>query len=192
MASRDGSGSNLPYYLTALLALAVIGYAWVQQDHLQARAIGPGSEAPRFEAVTLEGVPATLDDYRGKVVLLNIWATWCPPCRYEMPSMQRLYEAIDDPDFEIVAVSVDARLGERDEDGMPGGNVGAFADSLSLTFPILHDPRGTIRRQYRTRLLPESYVIGRDGRIYRKVAGATEWDRPQYIDFIERLLAEEV
>ncbi|TVP56271.1 MAG: TlpA family protein disulfide reductase [Gemmatimonadales bacterium] len=188
--SERPKASNLPYYITAALALAVITFAWVNQDRLHA--VGPGVQAPYFEAVTLEGEPASLDDYRGQVVLLNIWATWCPPCRYEMPSMQRLYEELEGEDFEIVAVSVDARVGQRDVDGMPGGDIRAFSDSLSLTFPILHDPQGRIRRAYQTRALPESFVIGRDGQIYRKVAGATEWDRPQYVDFIRRLLDGEV
>lgn len=188
--SESKKASNLPYYVTAVMAIAVLAFAWVNQERLHA--VGPGTTAPSFEAVTLDGEPVGLDDFRGKVVLLNIWATWCPPCRYEMPSMQRLYEDLEGEDFEIVAVSVDARVGNRDRDGMPGGNVRAFSDSLSLTFPILHDPRGEIRRAYQTRALPESFVIGRDGQIYRKVAGATEWDRPQYVEFIRRLLDEEV
>ncbi len=184
------SPSNLPYFVAIALALAVIGFAWLNRDRFQP--VGPGVAAPAFEAMTLAGDPAGLDDWRGQVVLLNIWATWCPPCRYEMPSMQRLYETFQDEDFAIVAVSVDAPVGQRDPMGNPGGNVAAFADSLNLTFPILHDPSGRIQRTYQTRALPESFVIGRDGVIYRKVAGATEWDREQYMTFIRRLLDEEV
>lgn len=186
---RDEKPSNLPYWITAAIAIGVIVFAWTGRDALVG--VGPGTSAPDFEAARLDGTPSGLDDYRGKVVLLNVWATWCPPCRYEMPSMQRLYETISHEDFEIVAVSVDARAGERDADGVPGGDIRAFTDSLSLTFPILHDPRGRIRGTYGIRTLPESFVIGRDGTIWRKVAGATEWDRPQYVEFIRDLLAEE-
>lgn len=105
--------------------------------------------------------------------------------------MQRLYEEFEDEPFEIVAVSVDAPVGERDGEGNPGGNVERFADDLGLTFPILHDPDQGIQRTYRTPWLPESFVIGRDGLIYRRVSGATEWDAPRYKELIERLLADE-
>jgi cytochrome c biogenesis protein CcmG, thiol:disulfide interchange protein DsbE len=181
--------SNAPYFLASLLALGVIVFAWVARDRYQP--VGPGARAPNFEAVTLDGTPVTLRDYSGNVVLLNIWATWCPPCVREMPSMQRLYDQFAGEPFEIVAVSVDAATGKVDASGNPGGDIGAFAASLSLTFPILHDPDGTIQRIYRTTGVPESFVIGKDGVIYRKVAGATDWDHEGYVSFIRRLLDEE-
>ncbi len=182
--------SNLPYLIAGILALVVILAAWMSRDRFQP--VGPGARAPVFEVVTLDGEPASLLDYEGKVVLLNIWATWCPPCVYEMPSMQRLYEDFEGEDFEIVAVSIDAPRGERDGVGRRGGDIREFAETHSLTFPILHDPEGRIQRTYQTTGVPESFVIGKDGVIYRKVSGATEWDQPQYIDFIRRLLDEEV
>ena len=124
------------------------------------------------------------------MVLLNVWATWCAPCRVEMPSMERLYRELGDESFEILAVSVDAPLGQFDAVGNPGGNIGAFADSLSLTFPILHDPEGRIQRTYQTTGVPESFIVGKDGVIYRKLIGPTEWDRPEYVDFFRRLMEE--
>jgi cytochrome c biogenesis protein CcmG, thiol:disulfide interchange protein DsbE len=182
--------SNIPYLITAILALGVIVTAWTGRDRFQTP--GPGGPAPHFEVVTLDGEPVTLQDFGDQVVLLNVWATWCAPCRYEMPSMQRLYEEFEGEDFEIVAVSVDGRQrGSAGPMGQPAGNPRAFADSLSLTFPILWDPDGRIMRTYRTTGIPESFLIGRDGLIYRKVAGATEWDRPEYVEFIRRLLNEE-
>ncbi len=180
--------SRLPYALALLALGVVVVLAWVTKDRFTP--VGPGSPAPEFEAVDRRGEPATLADYRGEVVLLNIWATWCPPCVKEMPSMQRLYEELSAEDFEIVAVSVDAPVGRRDPGGNPGGDVWAFADSLGLTFPIVHNPSGDIQRRYQTTGVPESFVIGRDGVIYRKVAGATDWDAPQYVEFIRRLLDE--
>lgn len=102
--------------------------------------------------------------------------------------MQRLWEALEDDDFEILAVSVDASLGEVDSAGRPGGDVWAFADSLGLTFTILHDPSGGIQRTYQTTGVPESFLIGRDGTIYKKVIGAMEWDAGQNRELIERLL----
>lgn len=181
--------SNLPYLATSVLALAIILAAWIGRDRFQP--LGPGSPAPHFEAETFDGGTASIDDFRGRVVLLNVWATWCPPCVYEMPSMQRLYDELDEDDFEIVAVSVDARGGQAGPLGYRGGDPEAFADSLNLEFPILWDPQGTILRDYEIVGLPESYLIGRDGLIYRKVSGPTEWDHPEYIRLVRRLLDQE-
>ena len=104
--------------------------------------------------------------------------------------MQRLYDELAGEPFEIVAVSVDASLGQPDELGQIGGNVREFVESFGLTFPILHDPQGRIKRTYRTTAVPESFLIGRDGIIYRKVSGGTEWDHPDYVSLIRRLIAE--
>jgi cytochrome c biogenesis protein CcmG, thiol:disulfide interchange protein DsbE len=105
-----------------------------------------------------------------------------------MPAMQRLYEAIGHDDFEILAVSVDAPLGQRDASGNLGGDLNAFAKEFGLTFPILHDPSGRIQRAYQTTGVPESFVIARDGIIYRKVAGETAWDLPVNQELVRRLL----
>lgn len=104
--------------------------------------------------------------------------------------MQRLYDSLGDTDFEILAISIDARPGQKDEFGRPGGDLRAFADKLGLTFPILHDPGGGIQRVYQTTGVPETFLIGRDGVIYKKVAGGTEWDLPVNQDLVRRLLAE--
>jgi alkyl hydroperoxide reductase subunit AhpC len=105
-----------------------------------------------------------------------------------MPSMQRLYEALDGTDFEILAVSIDARLGDVDAGGRPGGDIGAFAAQLGLTFPILHNPAGDIQRAYQTTGVPESFVIDRDGTIQKKIAGPTRWDASENEGLIRRLL----
>ena len=102
--------------------------------------------------------------------------------------MQRLYEAFPGDDFEILAISVDARLGEVDVDGRPGGDLAAFADELGLTFPILHNPSGDIQRLYQTTGVPESFLIGRDGVIVKKVSGPTEWDATENQELVRRLL----
>ena len=104
--------------------------------------------------------------------------------------MQRLYEALGDTDFEILAVSVDAKPGQRSSDGQIGGDLKAFADELGLTFPILHDPEGRIERTYQTTGVPETFLVGRDGLIYKKVAGGTEWDAPVNQELVRRLLGE--
>jgi len=145
--------------------------------------VRPGSEAPNFEAVVVgTGRPATLADYSGQIVLLNLWATWCPPCEREMPSMQRLHEQLGPEGLRVVAVSVDAA--ESDE-------VLSWATERNLTFDILHHREGRLERVYQTTGLPESFIIDRDGVIVKKEIGAREWDSPSQIAFFRRLLEQE-
>ena len=176
----------IPFVVALLGAALVVLLAWVNRDRLNP--VTPGHRAPNFSAMDLQGEARTLKDYRGKVVLVNIWATWCPPCQEEMPSMQRLYEEVDDEDFEILAVSIDAPAGETDELGRPGRDLEIYAETTGITFQILHDPTGEIQDTFQTTGIPESFVVDRDGVIYKKVAGATVWDAPQNVRLIERLL----
>ncbi len=185
--TRSTEYSKRPYAYALVGVAFLIAVAWVNRDRIQP--VTTGTVAPEFEVSDLSGGLARLSDHRGKVVLVNIWATWCLPCRVEMPSMERLYQEIGEQGFEIMAVSIDAELGQFDLGGRAGGNIQAFADSLGLTFPMLHDPSGDIDRLYRTTGVPETFLIGRDGIIYKKVAGGTEWDAPEHKDLIERLLA---
>jgi cytochrome c biogenesis protein CcmG/thiol:disulfide interchange protein DsbE len=179
--------SNRPYAYALVGVVLLIVVAWLNQDRIQP--VTAGTVAPEFEVNDLEGGLARLSDHSGEVVLVNIWATWCLPCRVEMPSMERLYQEIGEDGFEIMAVSIDAALGQFDQAGRPGGDIEVFADSLGLTFPMLHDPSGGVERLYRTTGVPETFLIGRDGIIYKKVAGGTEWDAPQHKELIQRLLA---
>lgn len=175
-----------PYLWALVGAGAVVLIAWLGRESY--RPVLTGTQAPNFSAFTLDGGDMSLADYRDKVVLVNIWATWCAPCREEMPSMQRLYDEFADTDFEILAVSVDALVGESDASGNPGGNLQAFADEYDLTFPIVHDPAGNIQRIYQTTGVPETFLIGRDGIIYKKVAGGTHWDADVNVELVRRLL----
>lgn len=178
-------------YLWAIVAVAVVvAGAWVGRESY--RPVITGTSAPNFTYGSLDRGTVSLSDFRDREVLLvNVWATWCGPCVVEMPSMQRLYEALEGEDFEILAVSVDAPSGELDEFGRPGGDLRAFTEELGLTFPILHDPAGSINQLYQTTGVPESFVVGKDGIIYKKVAGPTAWDAAENEELIRRLLASE-
>jgi len=186
---KPNSTIRSPYFWAIVAGVVLVVVAWVGRENY--RPVITGAEAPVFTATTLDGRPVSLADYADKVVLVNIWATWCEPCREEMPSMQRLYESVRDEggeNFEILAVSIDAPLGQPDVAGRLGGDLRAFADQFGLKFPILHDPSGNIQRIYQTTGVPESFVIGRDGLIYKKVAGPTEWDLPVNQELVRRLL----
>ena len=179
--------SRLPYAFALLGVALVVLLAWFNRDRLQP--VIPGTPAPEFAVADLSGDVVRLSDHLGQVVMVSIWATWCGPCRYEMPSMERLYEELADEGLEILAVSIDAEAGTFDLFGRPGGDIQAFADSLGLTFPLLHNPSGDIQQVYRTTGVPETFLVGRDGIIYKKVAGGTEWDAPDHQELIRRLLA---
>ncbi|HUQ79972.1 MAG TPA: TlpA disulfide reductase family protein [Gemmatimonadaceae bacterium] len=131
-----------------------------------------GSKAPAFHANTIDGAPTTktLESYKGEVVLLNVWGTWCIPCRTEMPSIQALHDRFAARGLKVVAVSVD-KAGFENE-------IRKFRDQYGLTFEILHDPSGDIQRDYQTTGVPETFIIGRDGMIRRKVIAADNWDSP--------------
>jgi peroxiredoxin len=143
-----------------------------------------GSEAPAFEATTLDAtaVKRTLADYKGKVVLLNIWATWCTPCIVEMPTMEALHREFKDTDLRVVAVSIDQPQTEN--------AIRDFVTKLGLTFEVLHDPEGDITRAYQATGYPETFVIGRDGVIRKKVIGAADWNSEGNRALIRQLLAE--
>ena len=143
----------------------------------------PNHRAPNFKATRIGGERLELSDLRGKVVVLNIWATWCKPCEEEAPSLERLYRTIkqrpEGKDFEILAVSIDAR--SRDA-------VLPFQRKFSLTFPILFDPDGRVSRIYQTTGVPETFVIDRQGVIREKVIGPREWDRPEMVEWFGEVI----
>lgn len=176
-------------YMWAIVALvAVVTYAYGARERYRQAAVLPGAKAPDFSFYSLADGEVSLSDYAGHVVLINVWATWCPPCKEEMPAMQHLYDAFAGEDFEILAVSVDAVLGTSDAFGQEGGDLAAFANEYGLSFPILHDPSGTMRQLYQVSRVPESFVVAKDGLIWKKIAGATEWDHSVNQELIRRLL----
>lgn len=162
------------------LALLVGVGAFAMRDELFPIAVG--SQAPAFRARAVDGSNAvrSLDDYRGKVVVLNIWATWCAPCIYEMPSFARLRRAVPDSNFAIVAVSIDEAVG--------ADSVHAFAKNLGVNFDVLLDSTATISRDYQVTGYPETFVIAADGTIRKKWIGPLEWDSPANVALINGLL----
>ena len=168
--------------LVGLAMAAVLVGALVIRILPQIQLVGVGSTAPDFHAIDLRsGKPASLADYRGKVLLLNIWATYCLPCRVEMPAIERLSRRMAGTDFHVLAVSVDV---------VDSTAVNAFVNQLGLSFDVLHDRQGVIEQQYQTTGVPESFVIDRHGVIVKKVIGASEWDGPVNEVLIRRLLDE--
>ena len=139
------------------------------------------SEALDFTLPDLEGRPERLREFRGKLVLLNFWATWCTPCLHEMPSMERLYQTFKQTKFVLLAVSTDQQGAQA---------AGPFAQNLKLTFPILLDSAAEVSRQYGVRGLPTSYLIDADGRIIGAAIGGRDWSSTEAKALIASLLRE--
>ena len=138
-----------------------------------------GLPAPDFSFPGMDGKMVNLSDFRGKVVLVNIWATWCASCVDEMPSMEKLYQNLKDEDFEILAVSIDS-LGEK--------VVAPFMKKYKLTFPALIDSAGAIRMGYRTTGVPESFIIDKHGILVRKIIGPLDWAKPETLHLFQGLI----
>lgn len=119
--------------------------------------------APDFQTTTPSGEPVSLKEYRGKVVLLTFWATWCEPCKKEMPEIQAAYEAHKEEGLTVLAVN----FGEKAEEAQ------AFADKMGLTFPVLLDRKINIAEQYGVVSLPVTFFIDRNGIIRERVFGGT-------------------
>jgi len=170
-----------------LVMLGVFGgiglLAWValqQTTPMKSMAHKPavGSVAPSFSLLDLAGKIQSLPE--GEVVLLNFWATWCPPCREEMPSMQALHEKLKDKGLKIIAVSVDVEV----------SSVQKFVQDYGLSFQVLHDGKGEVASQYGVFRYPETFVIGRDGKVRLYKIGGANWASSEYVKLFEKLLAE--
>ena len=127
---------------------------------------------------TLDGTVHDLAQYRGKVVLVNFWATWCEPCRDEMPSLVRLREKFAGQPFEVLAVDVDE----------PEARVRAFLEKTPLQLTVVLDPGKQVTKAWNVRILPASYVIGRDGRVRYSVIGEMDWSNERAVKVINALL----
>jgi thiol-disulfide isomerase/thioredoxin len=139
-----------------------------------------GTPAPELQAHDLAGTPRTLADYRGKVVVLNFWASWCPPCLREMPSLERLREKTAGRPLVIVALA-SAETAEE---------VNAYLTRMQLGFPVLLDPEGRNTRRWKVFALPTTFLLDAEGRVQYVLAGATEWDAGEAFERIESLLAK--
>jgi len=138
-----------------------------------------GHLAPDFVLTTLDGREVRLSDYRGHVVFLNFWATWCGPCKVEMPAMERLYRDYRRQGFAILALSSDPE----------GAAVTRpFRDSLGLSFTIAHDPDAVVMRLYGVRTLPETFLVNREGVITHRIFGSRDWQDPENREGIRGLL----
>lgn len=168
-----------------VIILAIFAASQLPAETLPQRMMSLGLSVPQkpippvdFELVGLAGKKTRLSSLNGQVVFLNFWATWCGPCRSEMPSMQRMYGALHAEGLEIMAVDLAEEKAQ----------VQRFVKELGLSFPILLDSDGAVGAQYETRAIPTTYLIDRKGFIFARAVGARTWDTPEMLETLRRAL----
>jgi cytochrome c biogenesis protein CcmG, thiol:disulfide interchange protein DsbE len=168
--------------IVAVLGGVLIGASHAMKDQLHP--IEAGSVAPEFRAKELGSSSfKSLADYKGQVVILNIWATYCIPCREELPSLERLYQDYGPKGLKLIAVSAD--------EGVSEDSIRAFAKHYGVTFEILHDPSHAVDDAYQATGYPETFVIGREGTIRKKWIGAADWSSQGNRALVAQLLGLE-
>ena len=183
------SANRTQWIGVGLVVLSIGGFvAWGTRSAGTPALVGPGATAPAFHATSVHDAKAaatvakSIADYRGKAVLLNLWATWCGPCREEMPRIQRLQEELGPQGLAIVAVSID-------NPGMADA-IRDFRKELSLSFEILYDESGAIRDAYQSTGVPETFLIDKQGVIRRRLIGAS-WTVDDQRTLLKELIAEQ-
>ena len=175
-------------YKSVILILLIVGAAGIlyllqtkDSSFNLSEKIGPAEAvpAPDFTLPDLNGRLVSLSDFKGQVVLLNIWATWCGPCVEEMPSMQKLHSKLKDEGLVILAVSID-------EAG--AGVVRPFMEQHRLSFTALTDTAGSIKDLYRVTGVPETFIIDKNGIITQKIVGPMDWSSAGAIGYFRKLI----
>lgn len=163
-----------------ILTGLAVGLFWITGAGAAGFETRAASPAPELKAHDLTGTPRTLADYRGKVVLLNFWATWCPPCQREMPSLERLRTKMAGRPLEIVAISSAETPDE----------VNAYLSKMKLGFPVLLDTDSSNTRRWKVFALPTTFVLDAEGRVRHVLTGPAEWDEGEALAVAESMLAE--
>ncbi len=180
----------MPYKLISILLFFMLVFSALADERKQPKlghqltAVSQSQPAPDFTLQDMDAKKYNLKDYRGKVVLINFWATWCPPCRREMPSLERLHQKLKDKDFVVLALN-------QMEDG---DRVFTFTGDLGtdLTFPILFDKDSSVSRAYDVMGLPTTYLIDKKGNMRFRAIGGREFDHPEVEKLIQELMREQV
>jgi peroxiredoxin len=180
MAIKSGSKKKVAFLavLIVLISLFIGGYL-VMDRTTGNKVITSGDRAPEFQLQKMDNGYVGLSDLRGKVVMLHFWATWCPPCVEEIPTLDRLRHSLIGKDFEMLAVSVD-------EGG--AGAVAPFIQKNGLDVPVLFDPGRDIAGLYGTYKFPETYIIDRQGVVRYKAIGPRDWTDPSNIQILRNII----
>jgi peroxiredoxin len=177
-SSTHNASRVLIFGVGIVILISVFTLVWLQSAKYEPLAVG--KPAPDFSLADLNDKPYRLSDFRGKVVFLNFWATWCKPCREEMPSMEILNKNFEKDGLVILAVSIDRVTTSKD--------IPPFVKGLNLTFPVLIDSWGRTDKPYKRMGVPETFIIDREGIIQEIVIGPRDWTRIDNLQVLTKLL----
>jgi peroxiredoxin len=175
-------GIILLWVAPLIVVLGFFAYYWMAQPLPNTAVELPrlGQPVADFSLLDLQGRTVSLSGLKGKVVFINVWATWCQPCIDEMPTIQRLHDQLQPRGLEVLTVSLDP-LGAQIVD--------PFLKKYGLSFPVLLDVKSQIQKLYGTTGVPESFIIDKAGRLVEKVVGPRDWAHPNVLAMFERLMA---
>ncbi|TAM81042.1 MAG: TlpA family protein disulfide reductase [Acidobacteria bacterium] len=160
-----------------VVAVAGVGVLWLALHPRQRAPVKLGDRAPGFTLPQLPSGRLSLSQFKGQVVVLNFWATWCPPCVMEAPSLEQFATEMKSQGVTVIGVSVDENAQALSQ----------FVQYYHVSYPVARDPRYSLTHRYGTYKLPETYIIDRDGRVAEKIIGATNWTDPRMITFVKSL-----
>ncbi len=165
ISKTDSKSFNNPQREQSDIADAKIG---------QAIGLEQGNEAPNFTLSAFEGEALTLADYRGKKVLINMWASWCPPCKAEMPDMQQFYQKHQADGIEVLSINLTEAENNKED-------VSAFISDYEITFPVALDEKSQVADQYQVTTIPTTYIVDSAGNIERKIVGPMTYEMMEEI-----------
>lgn len=164
--------------VVAILSLTV-GLVWTVAGTLQQRVINAGDTAPNFSVVTEHGRTVTRSDFGGKLLVLNFWASWCPPCISELPSLNRFAQEAAGQGVVVLGISIDKNENLYKK----------FLTQRHVVFDTARDPEANISASYGTFLIPETYIIDQKGKVLEKVISDQDWMDPQFLARVKGMLA---
>ena len=166
-------------YLVLIVLLVLIGGGtYIYSNLPSTTAVIVGDVAPDFQLEDTKGNTFTLSELRGKVVMVNFWATWCPPCKEEMPSMVKLNKFMAEEDFVMLAINTE----KNGRSVVP-----AFLKQNPHDFTVLYDDKGTVQKQYGVYKFPESFIVDKDGTVDQKIIGPIDWSSSTIIAYLKSL-----
>jgi peroxiredoxin len=174
----EGAAMSKMNAVKILVLLLILGGAAILALRLrQPRSVDVGERAPDFTLPALNRTSLSLHDFGRQVVVLNFWATWCPPCVEETPGLEKFAEQMRAQGITVLSVSVD----------QDAAALQTFAKQQHLSFPIGRDPDRSVAHRYGTFLFPETYIIDQDGKVAEKLIGPVDWQDPRIITFVQEL-----